>query len=303
MNILTTLSYLEEVGIMQRQLIVTADDYGMCDSVNRAIEECMAAGTVKATCVMINMPANEQTASLRQWFPHCSIGIHWTLTEGRPILPPEQVPSLVQTDKTFHSAQELRRRWNQRRMHRAEVKAELCAQYTRFCEVADLPDFWNTHENFHVWPGLFNVCVALGQELHIRAMRSHRRFTVPRVQTVTAYHWRHPLYWVKGTVLGRWAKRVAAQGMLMPDGRVYMPGYSIDKASLEDALRRLPWHSVTKAVEVIIHPAIRVEDVFGALTESRLREYAMYKEPNLATSLMRLGVKPVSFEALQGFPQ
>src|SRR3712207_7963010 len=45
-------------------------------------------------------------------------------------------------------------------------------------------------------------------------------------------------YWVKGTVIGRWAKRVAAQGMLMPDGRVYMPGYSIDKASLEDALDR-----------------------------------------------------------------
>ena len=26
---------------MNRKLIVTADDYGMCDSVNEAIEECM----------------------------------------------------------------------------------------------------------------------------------------------------------------------------------------------------------------------------------------------------------------------
>ena len=100
-------------------------------------------------------------------------------------------------------------------------------------------------------------------------------------------------------MIGRWAKRVANHGMLMPDGRVYMPGYSTDKASLEDALHRLPWHSVKKAVEIIIHPATRVEAMFGALTESRLREYAMYKEPSLATSLLRLGVEPVSFEVLQ----
>jgi predicted glycoside hydrolase/deacetylase ChbG (UPF0249 family) len=283
---------------MHYRLIVTADDYGMCDSVNRAIEECMAAGTVKATCVMINMPANEQTASLRKWFPHCSVGMHWTLTEGRPILPPEQVPSLVQADYTFYSALQLRRQWLQGRINIAELKAELSAQYAHFCEVVGPPDFWNTHENFHVWPGLFNVCVALGQELHIRAMRSHRRFTVPRFQTVTAYHWGHPLYWAKGIVISRWAKRVAAQGMLMPDGRVYMPGYSTNKASLEDAMRRLQWHSVKKAVEVIIHPATRVENIFGSLTESRLLEYDMYKDPGLAASLMRFGVEPVGFDVL-----
>ena len=201
---------------MSHRLIVTADDYGMCDSVNQAIEECMAAGTVKVTCVMVNMPANAQTASLRKRFPHCSVGIHWTLTEGRPLLPPAQVPSLVQANDTFHPALQLRRRWNQRRINIAELKAELRAQYTRFCEVTGPPDFWNTHENFHVWPGLFNVCVALGHDLRIPAMRSHRRFTVPRFQTATAYHWHHPLYWVKGTVISRWAKRVAAHGMLMP---------------------------------------------------------------------------------------
>lgn len=283
---------------MRHRLIVTADDYGMCDSVNHAIEECLSAGTVKATCVMINMPANHQTATLRERFPQSSLGIHWTLTEGRPVLPPSQVPSLVQIDGTFHSALQLKRRWLWRRINTTELTAELWAQYERFCEVAGQPDFWNTHENFHVWPGLFDVCVALAQELRIPAMRSHRRFTVPYFHTPTSYHWRHPMYWVKGKIIGQWAIRVAAQGTLMPDGRIYMPGYGINKPALEEALHRLQWHAVQKAVEMIIHPATRVEDMFGALTESRLREYDMFKDPGLATSLTRLNIEPVGFEVL-----
>lgn len=284
---------------MRRKLIITADDYGMCDSVNQAIEECMAAGIVRATCVMINMPANRHTPSLRNRFPNCSIGIHWTLSEGQPVLPAGQVPSLVQANGRFHSASELRRRWSCGRVSLAEIKMELRAQYERFCEVAGTPDFWNSHENFHVWPGLFNTCVAVGQDLLIPAMRSHRRFTVPRSQSELEYHWRHPLYWLKGWAINDWSQRAETKGMLMPDGRVYAPGYDTDWESLKDILRRLKWPLVKKAVEFIIHPATRVEKIFGNLKESRLREYEFYKNPELATFLNQQGVQLVSFEGLR----
>jgi predicted glycoside hydrolase/deacetylase ChbG (UPF0249 family) len=259
----------------------------------------MAAGTVKATCVMINMPATGRTSSLRERFPNCSIGIHWTLSEGQPVLPSAQVPSLVQANGTFHTASELRRRWSCRHIDLAQIRTELHAQYERFYDVAGAPDFWNTHENFHVWPGLFNTCVTVGQALRIPAMRSHRRFTVPRSQTEFEYHWRHPLYWLKGWVICEWTRRVEAQGMLMPDGRVYAPGYDADRESLKDVLRRLKWPAVKKAVEIIIHPATRIEKIFGDLTESRLREYEVYKDPELATILNQQGIQPVSFEELR----
>ena len=42
---------------MSQRLIITADDYGLCEQVNQAIEECLSAGTVRATCVMANMPS------------------------------------------------------------------------------------------------------------------------------------------------------------------------------------------------------------------------------------------------------
>ena len=59
---------------MNRRLIITADDYGMCETVNQAIEECLAVGTVRATCVMTNMPAYSTAESLRKKFPQSSLG-------------------------------------------------------------------------------------------------------------------------------------------------------------------------------------------------------------------------------------
>ena len=110
-----------------RALIVTADDYGMHETVNAAVEECLAAGTVQATCVMVNMPAAADAGSLRERFPRASVGIHWTLTQGRPVLPPTALRSLVRNDGEFHTCAEFRRRWRSGQIRHDEMYAELRA--------------------------------------------------------------------------------------------------------------------------------------------------------------------------------
>jgi YdjC-like protein len=102
--------YDQALTWMTRRLIITADEYGMCASVNHAIDECLGAGTVRATCVMVNMPLFNATASLRHKFPNFSVGIHWTLTQGRPILTPAQLPTLVGPNGEFHPVLEFRHR-------------------------------------------------------------------------------------------------------------------------------------------------------------------------------------------------
>ena len=52
-----------------RYLIVTADDYGMCDVVNKAIDDCMAVGLVTTTNVIVNMDDLAPASTLRQRFP------------------------------------------------------------------------------------------------------------------------------------------------------------------------------------------------------------------------------------------
>ncbi|MGH8056901.1 MAG: carbohydrate deacetylase, partial [Candidatus Entotheonellia bacterium] len=260
---------------MNRKLIITADDYGLCRAVNDAIEECLMAGTVRATCVMMNMPFYHGAAALRCRFPHRSVGIHWTLTQGRPILPAARVSSLVARDGCFYPPARFRSRWMRGQIRRGELRAELRAQHERFYAMAGVPDFWNTHQNVHVFPGLFEVCVQLGRELGIPAMRSHRRLVVPSGTTPARYHLLHPLYWLKGWMIGRWSDRAEAQGVQMPDGRVYMPRYAgINAKSLEEVVTRLRWSAVRRAVEVIIHPATTIQnELFGGLRESRVLEY------------------------------
>ena len=245
---------------MTRRLIITADDYGMCGSVNDAIEECLGAGTVRATCAMVNMPLFNATADLRQKFPSCSVGIHWTLTQGRPLLPSPQLPTLCRPDGEFHSVLEFRRRWMRGRIDGDEIRNELKAQCRHFSQVAGTPDFWNTHQNSHVLPRLFDLFVLVGQELGIPAMRSHRRLTVPYKISPLRHSLGHPLYWFKGQVIARWAAKAAAGGVLMPDGRVYTPGYDgAGIASLPEIIERIRMELGEKAVEVVVHPATRVE--------------------------------------------
>ncbi len=285
---------------MNRKLIITADDYGMCDAVNRAIEECLRAGAVRATCVMANMPACGDAASLRKYFPYASVGIHWNLTQGRPLLHPRQRLSLINKDGHFLSVSELRHRWLLRRINPAEIRHELREQFRQFCSLADRPDFWNTHENVHVFPGLFDLCVSIGQELGIPAMRSHRRLTVPFEGTSVSHNFRRPLFWLKGLIIANWSGKAETRGAQMPDGRVYAPGYNGSTASaLEDIVSRVKWTSIRKAVEVVVHPAVSLrEDLFGELTESRLEEYRVLRDPGLVERLRRRGIEPAGFEAV-----
>src|SRR6476659_6245114 len=106
---------------MNRNLIITADDYGMSPSVNKGIDACLEAGALRATCIMVNMPASDAASNLRSRFPDCSVGIHWNLTQGNPVVPPTTVPSLIDSSGQFHSAKEFWRRWMLGRIKKAEL--------------------------------------------------------------------------------------------------------------------------------------------------------------------------------------
>ncbi|MEZ0326849.1 MAG: ChbG/HpnK family deacetylase [Fimbriimonas sp.] len=62
------------------KLITRGDDAGSCDGANRAIQECISAGTLKNVSLMVPGPAFEAAAEmLRRHMDSIDIGLHVTL--------------------------------------------------------------------------------------------------------------------------------------------------------------------------------------------------------------------------------
>ena len=68
-----------------KQFIITADDYGMCSIVDKAIDDCASAGLLTSTNVLVNQDDLEAAKTLRNRFPNVSVGMHWNVTDGKPV--------------------------------------------------------------------------------------------------------------------------------------------------------------------------------------------------------------------------
>src|SRR5689334_23356162 len=65
---------------MNKQLIVTADDFGLTDGVNRGIVRAHQEGVVTSASLMVNSPAFESAVELARQSSSLDIGLHLDLT-------------------------------------------------------------------------------------------------------------------------------------------------------------------------------------------------------------------------------
>jgi predicted glycoside hydrolase/deacetylase ChbG (UPF0249 family) len=136
-----------------RRLIVMADDFGIGPATSQAILDLAIQGKVTGTVLIVNSPyAAEAVASWRERGIPLEIGWHPNLTLDCPISAPDQVPSLVRKDGTFHSLGSFMKRLLLGRIRWEHAEIELRAQYRRFIElVGQAPAFLNGHQHIHIF--------------------------------------------------------------------------------------------------------------------------------------------------------
>src|SRR5258706_7707772 len=83
-----------------KTLIVTADDFGAAIEVNEAVEKAHREGILTAASLMVTGDGAGDAVERARRLPTLGVGLHLVLVEGRPALPPEQVPGLI--DATGH---------------------------------------------------------------------------------------------------------------------------------------------------------------------------------------------------------
>ena len=74
---------------------MNADDFGLTAGVNRAIVELHQSGVLTSTTLMAKAAATEEAIDLARANPSLGMGCHIVLVDGEPVLPPRQIPTLV----------------------------------------------------------------------------------------------------------------------------------------------------------------------------------------------------------------
>ena len=89
------------MDVPRRRAILTADDFGLSPEVNKAVERAHCEGVLTSASLMVGERAAAEAVGIARRNPGLAVGLHLTLTDGTPVLPPERIPALVRADGCF----------------------------------------------------------------------------------------------------------------------------------------------------------------------------------------------------------
>jgi hopanoid biosynthesis associated protein HpnK len=136
-----------------KQLIVTADDFGAATQVNEAVERAHRDGILSAASLMVAGAAAHDAVARAKTMPKLRVGLHLVLVEGKPVLPAKAVPDLVDSSGYFRTdmARAGAAMFFLPKV-RAQLAAEIAAQFEAFAATGLALDHVNAHKHFHLHP-------------------------------------------------------------------------------------------------------------------------------------------------------
>ena len=278
-----------------RYIIINADDFGRHAEINRAVEEGLVHGCLRSATVMPGGAAFAGAIDIARRHEELGLGVHVTLVDGHPLLPPEEIPSLVGSEGDFlpdHTA--LLKRYLKGSINLEEVRRELAAQLQKV-EATGIPiSHVDSHQHMHTLPGIIDIVLDLAARAGIRAVRT------PRTPLFAG------AFGGLGQLVGRLGlstlARLAAckahrRGLLTPDN---FAGIVAGEAVSEGELLHLIAHLPQGTTEVMMHPGMK-NDVLqedSGWQHDFEAELAAILSPRVGEALRKAEVEPVNFRHL-----
>ena len=276
-----------------QKIIITADDYGMCDIVDKAIDKGIECGFITTTNVMTNMDTPENAKTLRERYPHISIGVHFNVTTGKPLCNPHDIPTLVDENNNFWSIGEFKKRYSKKLINPKDLETELEAQCNAFEALCGKADYWNTHENSALHTKSFKVFTDVAKRHGIEATRTFQRVYYDKVNLGIKTALREFL--VKN-FFELWFSKIR-KTFKMPSARIVSFG-KISKTEGDVLLNALKKDG-RDCIEVVFHPSLSGEhEYFGNISDERVREFEFTSSKEVYEKYKAAGFEFVSFDVL-----
>jgi chitin disaccharide deacetylase len=157
---------------MDSYLIVTADDFGLHESVNEAVEQASRAGTLNAASLMVTAHAAKDAVRRAHTLPDLRVGLHVVLADGISTLDAQLIPEIADAQGRMHGDMFRRGvRFFFKPAARRQLEAEIRAQFAAFAQTGLALDHVNVHKHFHVHPTILSTLLKVGRDYGMPAMR------------------------------------------------------------------------------------------------------------------------------------
>jgi chitin disaccharide deacetylase len=265
----------------ERILIVNADDFGYTPGVNRAILECSNRGPVRSTTLMAAAPAFDDAVRLAKSEERLAVGVHLTLTELKPVLPPERLAGLAGPSGLLPAGLGALAACLLRSDARASVAAELRAQVARVVDHGIRPTHLDSHKHVHLLPPVMECAAQIARDFSIRWVRNPFEHPSSLLFCRELGWGQRRLFftqYAKGRLCALFGpsfqSAVKRAGLRTPD-RFYGISFTglMNRRIVERLLENLP----PGVNELMVHPGICDEDLRGSRTRL-LRQRELEKE-------------------------
>lgn len=240
----------------------------MAMAVNEAVERGHRDGILTATSLMVGERHANDAIARAHAMPSLRIGLHINLVEGWPVLPPSQIPDLVDANGRFRenmvaSAFNIFLRPSVRR----QAEAEIAAQFDAFRATGLTLDHVNTHKHFHLHPTIAAAIMRIGPAYGMRSLRAplepagvlHAAWPQQKI----------PSNWLDTFYSGLLHRRARRAGYCVPDN---VFGTAWTGRMTPPRLKALIDHLPDGLSEIYLHPATRDAGFEGAAEGHRYRD-------------------------------
>lgn len=155
------------------RLVVTADDLGLTEGVNRAVIQAYSGGVVTATSLLAVGPAFDHAVHLLRSHPRLDVGAHLAIVgEDPPLLSATEVATLVDRRGRFpRSYRKVCARAAAGRLDPDDVRREMAAQLERIRDTGLTVTHVDTHQHTHLWPLVGRVVADLARDASVPWVR------------------------------------------------------------------------------------------------------------------------------------